>query len=146
MGEVRQTKDKVKKAAKKVVGEVGKGVSKAGKVVGNAPGGIIKATVAKPLAAAGEGVGGAIGGVSGGLGKLANNLLPAAQGLLGTYMNPTGYVDRKSDFTTPPVVQAPPSDGGYVPTSGSGFNFSSLIPVLIIGVVGMVLFFIIKRK
>lgn len=136
VNEVKRTPQNIAAIPKKVVREVGKGAN----AVITAPKNLIEGS-GKVVANVGSNVGSGIGGLVGntlsgsaqGLGSIANSLLPAAKELLG----------RKEDFPTPPVItQAQPQQN-----FSQGFDFSSLIPVLLIGGGGLLLFmFINKRK
>lgn len=125
-------------APKKIVGEVGK----AGGAVISSPKNLLEGSgrvVANVAGSVGTGAGNLIGntltGSATGLGNIANALLPAAQKLL----NPNEFIDRKQDFAQPPIIttQAP---------QASSFDFSSLIPVMLIGGAGILIFMLIKKR
>jgi len=126
--------DPIRKAPEKVTNEVDRGLTS----VGNYP--------TKLIGKAGEYVGSAAGGIGQAVGSAVEGATPALQGLvpiaqdvLGA-LNPNEYLNRKSEFETTPIITTKAPDA-------SNFDFEKILPILIAGAVGFIIFkFINKRK
>lgn len=131
--------DLVVNPVNKVGTEIGRGAS----AIGNYPEKITK-QIGQTVGSLGQPIGEGVGNLFQGIAPGVNSLLPAAQDILSTYLDPTGYAARKAPFPTATNTQfQPPLQTQIIP----GNNNSKILMIAVIGAVALiVIFFIFKKK
>lgn len=139
---VKKVGDVATDAVVNPVSKVGTEIGRGANAIGNYPEKIVGSagqTIGSLGAPIGQGVGNLFQGVAPGV----NALLPAAQGLLSTYLDPAGYAARKAPFPSNTNTQyQPPIQTQIIPGSSNKIYMIAAIAVVLL----IAIFFIFKKK